>query len=44
VLGTEADADSTAFVIVTVPRFLQTYLMRSMVDALPDLMAHIKAK
>jgi hypothetical protein len=44
VLGSQADADSVAFVIVTVPRFLQTYLMRSMVDALPDLMAHIKAK
>ncbi len=44
VLGSQADEDSIAFVIVTVPRFLQTYLMRSMVDALPDLMAHFNAK
>lgn len=44
VLGSQADEDSIAFVIVTVPRFLQTYLMRSMVDALPDLMGHFNAK
>ncbi len=40
--GVEADEDAVSFVIVTMPRFLQTYLMRSMVDALPDLMAHVQ--
>lgn len=30
---------AVAYMLVTVPRFLQTYLMRALVDALPDLVS-----
>ena len=35
------DPEAVAYVMATLPRFLQTYLMRSLVDALPDLLSQL---
>ncbi|MEZ4460403.1 MAG: hypothetical protein R3E66_11895 [bacterium] len=35
------DPQALAYVMVALPRFLQTYLMRSLVDALPDLLSQL---
>lgn len=36
-----SDEATMTYMMVTLPRFLQTYLMRGIVDALPDLVAQI---